>query len=99
MLAWHLVTKEQDYAFARPGLVAHKRRKLELAAGAPSGRGNFGAPGAGYNDKHRRDEQKAVVEQAGRAYQVLIAHWQPRRPAETRSARSRRAEAAAANPG
>ncbi len=44
VLAWHLVTKDQDYAFARPGLVAHKRRKLELAAGAPSRRGNFGAP-------------------------------------------------------
>jgi transposase len=36
VLAWHLVTKDQDYAFARPSLVAHKRRKLELAAGAPS---------------------------------------------------------------
>jgi hypothetical protein len=41
------VTKDQDYAFTRPGLVAHKRRKLELTAGAPSRRGNFGAPGAG----------------------------------------------------
>lgn len=46
VLAWHLVTKDQDYAFARPGLVAHKQRKLELSAGAPSRRGNFGAPGA-----------------------------------------------------
>src|SRR6476620_5610261 len=28
ILAWHLAVKEQDYAFARPSLVAHKRRKL-----------------------------------------------------------------------
>lgn len=40
ILAWHLATRDEDYAFARPGLVTHKRRKLELAAGAPSPRGN-----------------------------------------------------------
>ena len=81
VLAWHLITKNQDYAFARPGLITHKRRKLELAAGAPSRRGNYGTPGAAYNDKQRRLEENAVVEQAERAYQVLVAHWQPKRPA------------------
>ena len=35
VLCWHLITKGEDYAFARPSLNAHKRRKLELAAGAP----------------------------------------------------------------
>jgi transposase len=76
-LAWHLATKNQDYAFARPGLVTHKRRKLELAAGAPSRRGNFRIPGAAYNDKRRRAEETAVVEQAERAYEIFVAHWQP----------------------
>jgi transposase len=80
VLAWHLVTKDQDYAFARPGLVTHKRRKLELAAGAPSRRGNYGLPGAGYNDKQRRNEEKLAVEQAEHAYEILVAHWQPKRP-------------------
>jgi len=80
VLAWHLVTKDQDYAFARPALVTHKRRKLELAAGAPSRRGNSGLPGAAYNDKQRRNEEKRAVEQAEHAYQVLVAHWQPKRP-------------------
>jgi transposase len=80
VLAWHLVTKNQDYAFARPGLVAHKRRKLELAAGAPSLRGNHRQPGAAYNDKQRRHEEALAAEQAERAYQVLVAHWQPRKP-------------------
>ena len=32
VLCWHLITKDQDYAFARPSLVAHKRRAL---AGLP----------------------------------------------------------------
>jgi len=36
VLCWLLVTKGEDYAFARPSLNAHKRRKLELAAGATS---------------------------------------------------------------
>jgi hypothetical protein len=80
VLAWHLVTKDQDYAFARPSLVTHKRRKLELAAGAPSRRGNYGLPGAAYNDKQRRNEERSAVEQAEHAYQVLVAHWQPKRP-------------------
>ena len=80
VLAWHLVTKDQDYAFARPALVTHKRRKLELAAGAPSRRGNYRLPGADYNDKQRRNEEKIAVEKAEHAYEVLVAHWQPRRP-------------------
>jgi hypothetical protein len=83
VLSWHLVTKEQDYAFARPGLVNHKRRKLELAAGASSRRGNFGVPGATYNDKRKRLEENAVVEQAERAYEVLVGHWQTKRPTQT----------------
>jgi transposase len=80
VLSWHLVTKDQDYAFARPGLVTHKRRKLELAAGAPSRRGNYRLPGAAYNDKQRRNEETIAAEKAEHAYEVLVAHWQPKRP-------------------
>jgi hypothetical protein len=80
VLAWHLVTKDQDYAFARPSLVSHKRRKLELAAGAPSRRGNHGLPRAAYNDKQQRDQERLAVERAEHAYEVLVAHWQPKRP-------------------
>ena len=46
----------------------------------PSQRGNHGRPGAAYNDKQRRNEEKIAVENAERAYQVLVTHWQPRRP-------------------
>ena len=81
ILAWHLATRDEDYAFARPGLVTHKRRKLELAAGAPARRGNHGQPGAAYNSKQQRSEERAVAEQAERAYQLLVAHWQTRKPA------------------
>jgi transposase len=80
ILAWHLAVREQDYAFARPSLVAHKQRKLELAAGAPSRRGNHGIPRAGYNDKARRDAETLAAERAEHAYQLMVAHWQPRGP-------------------
>jgi transposase len=85
VLAWHLVTKDQDYAFARPSLVAHKRRKLELAAGAPSRRGNHRLPGASYNDKQRRNEEREIAEQAERTYQIFVAHWQTTNPAGRRA--------------
>jgi transposase len=85
VLAWHLVTKDQDYAFARPSLVSHKRRKLELAAGAPSRRGNYRTPGAAYNHKQRRNEEKQLAEQAERAYQVFVAHWQATKPTGTQT--------------
>jgi transposase len=83
VLAWHLVTKDTDYAFARPSFVAHKRRKLELAAGAASQRGNRRGSGYAYNDKQHRTAEKALVEQAEHAYEVLVAGWQPRNPART----------------
>ena len=35
VLCWHLIIKGEDYAYAQPSLVAHKRRKLELRAGHP----------------------------------------------------------------
>ena len=33
VLVWHLLSKETDYLWARPALVAHKLRALELQAG------------------------------------------------------------------
>jgi transposase len=47
----------------QPG--THKRRKLELAARAPSRRGNYHIPGAAYNDKQGRNEEKELAEQPG----------------------------------
>jgi len=81
VLCWHLITKEQDYAFARPSLIAHKRRSLEPAAGARSRRGPVAGPSHDYHIKQLRDAEKTLVEQEERAYEVLVAHWQPHKPA------------------
>ncbi len=83
VLCWHLVTKGEDYAFARPSLTAHKRRRLELAAGAQSRRGPVAGASHDYYIKQLRDAEKELVEHAERAYEVMVAHWQPRRPAPT----------------
>jgi len=80
VIAWHLVTKDQDYAFARPSLVAFKRRKLELTAGAERRIARRG-PGYDYNNKDLRRQEREIAEQAERAYAVLAAHWQTQRPA------------------
>jgi transposase len=83
-LCWHLAVKDQDYAFSRPALNAHKRRKLELAAGATSQRrGSTPAASRDYHIKERRDAERALVDQAERAYELLVAGWQPKKPAPT----------------
>jgi transposase len=82
VLAWHLVTKDQDYAFARPGLVTHKRRKLELSAGASSRRTSTACPARACNDKQKRSEEKPAAERAEHAYAVLVAHWPTRKPVD-----------------
>ena len=84
VLCWHLITNGEDYAFARPSLNAHKRRKLELAAGAISGRGPVRGSTHDYHIKQLRDQERALVEHAERAYEVMVAHWQPQRPATNR---------------
>jgi transposase len=48
-LAWHMLTKEQDYLYERPALTFRKLRRLELTAGAaprsnPGGRHGPGTP-------------------------------------------------------
>ena len=81
VLCWHLVTREEDYAFARPSLTAHKRRRLELAAGAESKRGHVAGKSRDYQIKQLRDQEAAIAEQHERAYEVAVRHWQPKRPA------------------
>ncbi len=81
VLAWHLLTRDQDYAFVRPSLVAKKWRALELQAGHASRRGERGATYA-YNLKPLRDQEREIGVQAERAYTLLTQHWQPRRAAQ-----------------
>ncbi len=84
VLVWHLLSKGTDYLWARPALVAHKLRAVELQAGRPMQKGNRRGPAYAYNVKALRDQEMAIAEQAERAYEHLVGHWQPR-PARKRT--------------
>jgi hypothetical protein len=79
VLCWHMITNGDDYAFARPSLTAKKLRALELKAGMPSRRGQKGSAAA-YSLRQVRAREKALAEQAERAYAQLVADWQARAP-------------------
>ena len=75
VLCWHLLSRGEDYA--RPSLVAQKLRALELAAGAPSRRGQRGSTYA-YNLKEVREAERALSEQGELAYVELTEQWRKR---------------------
>ncbi|WP_245521001.1 MULTISPECIES: hypothetical protein [unclassified Mesorhizobium] len=86
MLMRHLLTKEQDYFWARAALVAAKQRQLALKAGAPGDRG-LGRRGSAhaYNVKSLRNSDKAVAENAERAYELCFGVGRPRGPKRART--------------
>ena len=61
VIAWHMLSRGEDYAFARPSLVREKIRKLELATGAER-RTRQAQPGAGLRtpQQHRLEKQLAA---------------------------------------
>ena len=79
VLAWHLLTRNEEYVFARPSLVARKWRTLELQAGHPPKVGQRGMAYT-YNLKTVRRQEWEVCLQAERAYAELTRNWEPRRP-------------------
>jgi transposase len=44
VIAWHMLTKQEDYAFTRPSLVREKLRRLELLTGTGRKRDEKGPP-------------------------------------------------------
>jgi hypothetical protein len=74
VLFWHLLTREEDYAFARPTMTRQKIRALELATGAKPQRGRQHAGGPLRNPKVHEAE-RAVCAQAELAYQRFVTDW------------------------
>jgi transposase len=76
VIAWNMLTRGEDYAFARPSLVREKLRKLELAIGAERRKGKrnpvrvFATPA-----QHRLEKELAA--QAEVAYRRLVQDWRP----------------------
>jgi transposase len=82
VLCWHLLSKDEDYLWARPALVANKTRAMELQAGHPQQKGSRRGPAYAYNVKALRDQEMLVAAQAERSYERFVAQWKPRRPKE-----------------
>jgi transposase len=89
VLAWHLLTKQVDYAFARPALVAMKERQMQMKAGAKSRRGgNTPGPARDYSIKELREKERALAQQAEHAYAQFVGAWSEKpKPSRTRSPR------------
>ncbi|WP_246786796.1 IS110 family transposase [Bradyrhizobium sp. USDA 3458] len=64
VLCWHLLTKGEDYLWARPALVANKTRAMQLQAGHPQQKGNRRGPAYAYNMKALRDCEMLIAAQA-----------------------------------
>jgi len=78
VLFWHLLTREQEYAFGRPAMTRNKIRKLELLAGAPPQKGRHGI--AGGKSKKVFEAERELSRQAEAAYRRLINDWKATGP-------------------
>jgi hypothetical protein len=87
VIIWHLLSKNEDYAFGRPALLQAKIRQMEIKAGLPSKRGG-NTPGRArdYNIKALRNSERALVAQAEAAYSRFVAAWSERPKSGTRRA-------------
>jgi transposase len=79
VLIWHLLSKKQNYAWARPALQARKICTLEFKSGHKARHGQKGSAHA-YNVKGYREQERRFVEQAEIAYARFVAGWRWRGP-------------------
>lgn len=83
-LCWHMLTKGEDYRWARPSLVAHKRRAMELAAGLPQKKGNRRGSSYAYNVKELRHQEAKIAQHAEKSYEHFVAAWRTHPPGKGR---------------
>lgn len=74
MIAWHMLTKETDYIWARPALLARKFRSIELRAGLPSEHARRGTA-YDYNIPGKRAAERERTEDAERHYARFTSRW------------------------
>ncbi len=80
-LAWHMLTKEQDYIYERPALTFRKLRKLEMTAGSPRRQNPGGRHGPGTVDnpaQWARERTAALAIESD--YVEQVSAWRDRPP-------------------
>ena len=76
VIAWHMLSRGEDYAFARPSLTRQKLRRLELMTGAERRQGKRNPVRVfASTEQHRLERELAA--QAELAYRRLVQDWQP----------------------
>ena len=85
-LFWSLLTREQDYAYGQPSLTRRKIRRLELAAGAPSRKGQVRA--GARRPQHRHPRRRTRARPAGRDAPTAARSPTGRPPDPARRARA-----------
>ena len=90
ILAWHLLTKDENYAWARPALLNAKLRKVELLAGQPTAKGRRPGRAHAYNNRAVRERERAWLEQTEQAYTRFVANWQTKPTRRTGAANGTR---------
>ena len=78
VLFWHLLSRQEDYAFARPAMTRNKIRRLELLAGAPPQKGRKGI--AGGKSKAVFEAERELSRQAEVVYRRLVSDWRAAGP-------------------
>ena len=78
VLFYLMLTREQDYAHQQPSLTALKLRRLEVAAGAPTRKGN--PSGVWATRERMRQAEKQLAQQAEASYRRSIADWRATSP-------------------
>ncbi|KAA3442120.1 IS110 family transposase [Mesorhizobium sp. SARCC-RB16n] len=81
MIIWHMLSKDTDYIWARPALLARKFRSVELRAGLPTSHARRGTA-FDYNIPTKRAEERSRIEKAEAAYAAATSRWRtrPERP-------------------
>ncbi len=81
VLAWHLLSRGEDYAYQRPSVVRRKLRRLELKTGAARAKRQAGAAPL-WGSRDQDDLERELARQAELAYRRLVTDWQQTRPTE-----------------
>ncbi|RWG80914.1 IS110 family transposase [Mesorhizobium sp.] len=76
-IIWHMLSKNADYIWARPALLARKFRSVELRAGLPTSHARRGTA-FDYNIPAKRAEEQSRVEKAEAAYAAETSRWRTR---------------------
>jgi transposase len=81
VIVWHMLTKDEDFAWNRPALLQWKLRKLELKAGHPSRRGGKQkGSAADYSNKSVRNSEREAIGKAEEEYRHFVATWKTQSP-------------------